>query len=105
MENGKFVTNYQLKANIFNEYFALQARPIDNDSASPELVLKTNAKLEKVEIDKFTIAKIIAKLNPNKAHGFDNISIAMLKMCAEEISLPLKIIFERCLHEGTFPPS
>ena len=67
--------------------------------------MKTNAKLENVEIDKFTIAKIIDKLNPNKAHGFDSISIAMLKMCAEEISLPLQIIFERCLYEGTFPAS
>ena len=105
VENGKFVTNFQSKANIFNDYFAIQARPMENDSVLPELVLRTNDILENIEISKSTIVKIIDKLNPNKAHGLDNISIAMLKLCSEEISLPLKIIFERCLHEGTFPSS
>ena len=58
---------------------------MENDSVLPGLVRKTNAILENIDIDKSTIAKIINKLNPNKAHGFDNISVAMLKICAEEI--------------------
>ena len=105
VENGIFVTNFQSKANIFNEYFALQSRPLENDSVLPELFPKTNASLESIDISMSTIAKIIDTLNPNKAHGVDNISIAMLKICAVEISIPLKLIFERCLDEGTFPAS
>ena len=76
---------------------------MDNDSVLPELILKPNKALEDIEMNKSILVEIIDKLNPNKAHGFDNISIAMLKICAVEISTPLKIIFDRCLYEGTFP--
>ena len=103
LENDKFITSFQSKANIFNTYFAQQCRPMENDSFLPELILKTNSTLETIEITLSSITKIIEKLNPNKAHGFDGISIAMLKTCAKEIALPLKIIFDLCLHEGTFP--
>ena len=69
------------------------------------MTLKTNAVLENVEINKTNITKIIEKLNSNKAHGYDNISIAMFKICSFEVALPLQIIYQRCLNEGTFPAS
>ena len=78
---------------------------MENNSVLPELFLKTNATLGNIDINKCNIAKIIDKLNPNKAHGFSNISIVMLKICAVEISFSLKIIFECCLYEGIFPVS
>ena len=37
------------------------------------------------------------------AHGYDEISIAMLKLCALAVAKPLNLIFEKCLSEGTFP--
>ena len=49
------------------------------------------------------IAKIIKNLNPNKVHGFDMISIRMIKICGESILKPLKIIFKSCLENGKFP--
>ena len=45
----------------------------------------------KLPIDSFTtddIAKIIINLNPNKAHGFDMISIHMLKICGDSVLKP-----------------
>ena len=47
--------------------------------------------------------EVISKLNANKAHGADHVSIAMLKLCSSEVSKPLKIIFQRCMSEGKFP--
>ena len=42
-------------------------------------------------------------LDPNKAHGCDNISIKMIKICSQSLILPLKIIFEHSLKKGKFP--
>ena len=41
-------------------------------------------------------------LDPNKSHGWDNISIKMIKMCGESLALPLKMIFEAALNNGAF---
>ena len=56
-----------------------------------------------VNIDK--IVDIIQKYSPNKANGCDQISVAMLKICATEVALPLSLIFQSCLSTGTFPES
>ena len=41
--------------------------------------------------------KVIQKLHPNKAHGQDNISIRMIKICGKSVCIPLREIFEECL--------
>ena len=48
------------------------------------------------------IASIINKMNSKKAHGCDNISIAMLKLCSFEVSKPL-FIYKKSIQNGTFP--
>ena len=47
--------------------------------------------------------KIINGLDANKAHGYDGISIKMVKICSRAIAKPLCIIFKNCLNEGIFP--
>ena len=42
-------------------------------------------------------------MNPNKAHGHDNISIRMLKTCGSTIYRPLEINFKEVLSIGFFP--
>ena len=51
----------------------------------------------------FKIVSIIRSLNSNKAHGWDGISIRMIKICDETIALPLKIIFDTALKSGSYP--
>ena len=36
----------------------------------------------------------IKPLDPTKAHGCDNLSIRMVKICNESITISLKIMFE-----------
>ena len=45
----------------------------------------------------------ISKLNSKKAHGFDGVSIALLKICSREVSYPLSLIFSKCLEKGIYP--
>ena len=39
----------------------------------------------------------------NKAHGHDEISIKMLKLCESAITEPLYLIFKNCLSSNIFP--
>ena len=51
------------------------------------------------------IISIILKQNLHKAHGCDNVSMAMLKLCPKEIAIPLTLIFQKCIDTGKFPDS
>ena len=44
-------------------------------------------------------------MNPNKAHGHDNISIRMIQICGDSIICPLKLIFETAIRSSCFPDS
>ena len=48
-------------------------------------------KLNKIEDE--DIYRIIKTLDINKAHGYDEVKIRMLKLCGESIVKPLSIIF------------
>ena len=42
-------------------------------------------------------------LDPNKAHGHDEISVKILKLCAPSICKPFTLLFENCLISGESP--
>ena len=46
---------------------------------------------------------IIKSLDSGKSHGHDNISIKMIKICSESVTISLKILFEESLKTGIFP--
>ena len=48
---------------------------------------------------------IISSLDPKRAHGWDDLSINMIKVCDIEIVKPLYFIFMKCLETGRFPSS
>ena len=49
------------------------------------------------------ILKLIQSLNSIKAHGHDDISIRMLKLCGPSVIKPLSLLFNNCLRDGVFP--
>ena len=63
-----------------------------------KFTLNTDNPLSTVTFSHEHIGKIIQNLNLNEAHGHDNISICMLKICASSIGAPLELIFK----EGLF---
>ena len=46
---------------------------------------------------------LMHSLNINKAHGYDNLSIRLLKLCDSSIVKPLLMTFKNCLQSGSFP--
>ena len=102
--NNNYITDFKEKAQIFNDFFAKQCTLVENSSKLPTNSFKrTNNLLSTISFTKDDIAKIIKNLNPNKAHGFDMISIRMIKNCGESILKPLELIFKSCLENGKFP--
>ena len=80
-ENNEYITDFKKKAELFNSFFANQCSLINNNSQlPPTLFYKTNERLSSVKITDDDILKIIAKLDPNKAHCHDKISIHMIKI-------------------------
>ncbi len=105
IEDGVYVTNFRQKASVFNSYFAEQCTIHDNGSTLPPLSFRTDSVLSDVVINPGDIVEIISKQGLRKAHGCDNISMAMLKLCPAELAVPLSMIFQRCLDTGRFPDS
>ena len=86
--DGSFISDYCKKANLFNNFFVSICTPIKNNSVLPPLLYKTNTRIN--------------SLDSSKSHGCDNISIKMIKICSEPVTVPLKIIYEESLKKGIF---
>ena len=98
------MTDFKEKAELFNSHFATQCSLISNSSKLPSHIkYLTDNRLSLASFSHDKIAKVIQNLDPNKAHGHDNISIRMVKVCGPSIYKPLEIIFNQCLETGVFP--
>ena len=91
--NGELVTDFTQKANLFNDFFSKQCSTLDNDSSLPRLSYLTEHRISEVEFSEERILKIIKDLNPNKARGFDEISIKMIQMCGSSVIFSSKTDF------------
>ena len=100
--DGSFISDYCKKANLFNNFFVSICTPIKNNSVLPPLLYKTNTRINSFHVTNKDILSIIKSLDSSKLHGFD-ISIKMIKICSESVTIPLKIIFEESLKKGIFP--
>ena len=56
-----------------------------------------------LKLSMMTYFKITAKLDLNKAHGHNKISVLMIEICSASISKPLRLIFNHCLDNGIYP--
>ena len=102
--SNKLVSNFKEKAKHFNDFFASQCTPVPNNSTLPLVTTPiTNTSLSSISFNDQDILNVIHSLNINKAHGFDDLSIRLLKICDSSIAKPLSIIFENCLQSRSFP--
>ena len=100
--DGNFISDICTKANIFNNYFASICTPIKNASVLPPFSYKINTRINSFKVTESDILSIIKSLDSTKAHGHDNLSIRITKMCSESITLSLKIIFQESLKRENF---
>ena len=66
---------------------------------------RTDSVISNIVINPDEIVAIILKQKLKKAHGCDNVSMAMLKLCPKEIAVPLSLIYQKCVDTGKFPDS
>ena len=97
------MTNVQTKADILNEHFVQQCSTIVNSSTLPNYQPTYSALLQSLDIDREKVTKLIRALDTTKAHGCDDISISMIKICDTSIVKPLCLIFGKCLETGIYP--
>ena len=71
-------------------------------SKLPNFSYKTEKILTSFDIKDDNILSIIKTLNVDKAHGWDQLSIRMIKICGDPITFPLKLIFKSMINEGIF---
>ena len=92
------------KADIFNKFFAEQCTPLKNDSKLPSnQIYLTQSRLGSLNFNEDEILKIIRALNPHKAHGYDDISIRMIKICDKSLLEPLIILFKNSTKSSHYP--
>ncbi len=61
----------------------------------------TEFKFHKVSVD--YIHKILSKIKTNKATGFDNIPPKIMKICADEMAVPMTDIINTAIENNVFP--
>ena len=102
--NNKLESDFKVKANNFNSFFASKCTPLINNSTTPNsLNYVSSARRSSFCVNEEVILNIINALNITKAHGHDDISIRMIKLCGKSIVKPLSMIFNNCIDTGTFP--
>ena len=95
--NKKLISNFKEKSNHFNAFFASQCTSVSNDSALPSTTNSvSNVNVQFKEQD---ILKVIRSLNYNEAHGYDDISTRLLKICDSAIVKPLSVIVSKIVYK------
>ena len=89
---------------IFNDFFSKQCTPLANGSKlSENQAYLTNSRINSVPFSDNLAINIERNLIVNKAHGHDDISIRMIKMCHKSLVRPLSIIFQISLNSCIYP--
>ena len=104
LHNNTLKTDFKQKADLFNNFIASQCTTFANNSVIPDTQsYKTNSRLSSLSFENDDILNLIRFLNIQKAHGSDDISIRMIKICNSAPVQPLSLIFQNCLNCSTFP--
>ena len=86
--NNKLKSDFKLKANFLNKFFADKCTPIQNNS---------------VIFNDESILKILRAYYGNKVHSHDDISVRMIKLCDKSIIPAISLVYKNCINPGIFP--
>ena len=101
--DGSVITDFKMKASLFNSHFAKQCSIIENTSNLPEQNTPSEYSFSSINLNDDKLLSLIQSLDVSKSHGHDNISIRMIKICESSIIKPLMTIFRNYLNAGIFP--
>ena len=104
MENGELSSTDQEAAQILGKYFRsafVKETEMKADDNEPEQSDRNDN--VKITIDKVMVKDKLLKLQEDKAQGPDDIHPAVLRNCAEAVSKPLSMIYNKSLEEEVLP--
>ena len=81
----------------------MQCSPVVNISVLPDKSYLTAPSLESITISGSDILKTIRSLDIDKAHGHDDMSVRMMKICDDAIVEPLRMVFVNSVNQAVFP--
>ena len=91
------------KCDMFNEYFCSVTNLDDSNHNLPPFDQRTDSRLDNAVITEQEITEIIKLLDPKKASGPDDFSHILLQNVCTELSVPLKLLFNKSIALGKFP--
>ena len=68
-----------------------------------ELTYLTEEGIQSITFGESDVIKIIRALDINKAHGHNNISFRIIKLCTNSVAHPPTLIIRHSMTAGTFP--
>lgn len=90
--------------NAFNSYFeSVFAQPSTHDKVDYDYNTLCGDVIATLTFTEETVMQLLKSLDVNKGSGSDAIPPLFLVRCAPSLSLPITILFNRSLTEGTFP--
>lgn len=100
--SGEWISDDHEKANELNTFFSSVFTKNENDSM-PEFQPDTNSSVCDITITTLKVESMLKLLNVSKSTGPDEFHPRFLKETAETIALPVTILFNKSLNEGTIP--
>ena len=101
--NNELPHTDDVKCDMFNEYFCSVTNIDDNNHNLPPFDQRTDSRLDNAVITEQEITEIIKLLDPKKASGPADFSHILLQNVCTELSVPLKLLFNKFIALGKFP--
>ena len=95
-------TNPATKVELFNQFFRTVYSAPTSEKTFPIDVVNPNLLLS-LKTTASDVKRILQNLDVTKATGADNIPARILKVCSEELSKPLALLFNRSFSLGRVP--
>lgn len=101
---GKLLSDGNEICDAFNRYFHSVFVPTQNtDSLLDYDESKSTLNISSVNITLARVLDELKKLNLNKGSGSDNLPPIFIRECANELALPITLIFQTSIDTGVFP--
>ena len=102
-EDGSKASTAAEKAEVLNSFFGSVFTDENMDTIPEDSVAFLGKYLNTFEIIPDAVLKKLEDLNPGKSPGPDGWHPVLLKFLAEELAVPLSMIFQKSSNEGVLP--
>ena len=101
-ENGEFIIGPKEQAETMSEFFS-SVFTRSNDDPPAKTAINGNNSLSDIEVTEERVKSLIDGMKEISAPGPDCILPIVLKTLRDEVSMPLTILFRKCIDDGSIP--